>query len=419
MIATLAILVLLVACSALISGSETALFSLTQRQRRSFATSANPFQRTASRLMEHPRRVLATVLIINTAVNVGIFAVSYVSLRGAASASPVVSAAGGIAGLVVVVLFGEVIPKALALAHARSVAPVSAPMIQFLQWATLPLRWLLTLLLIEPLTRLLAPVQADEQSVTADDLQKLMELSARQGVISSKEQDMLESVVALPEIKVRSIMTPRVRIDGVSVTARRSQIRERFHQSGRKKLLAFGRDLDDVRGLLWARDFYLYPDRRATQILRPVRYVPEMINAVQLLDHFRSTRSKFAVVVDEHGGVSGVVALEDILEQIVGHLESAGKPSTDQIIERIDGETYRLSALVSIRPWREALGRTAMLDDVETIGGAVLAVLGRLPRVGESVRLGGLEITVDQMQDQRIEKVLLRISSPSTRRQRS
>ena len=141
-------LALLVVCSFIVSGSETALFALSSRDRKVFAASPSRFKRLASGLMRRPRRVLMTVLIVNTAINVAIFAVSYVTFGAVAHATPLLAACGGAIGLVVVILFGEIIPKAVALANARKVAPVVAPLIHVLQIATGPLSGLLRLVFV-------------------------------------------------------------------------------------------------------------------------------------------------------------------------------------------------------------------------------------------------------------------------------
>ena len=405
-------LALLVLCSFIVSGSETALFALSSRDRKVFAASPSRFKRLASELMSRPRRVLMTVLIVNTAINVAIFAVSYVTFGAVAHATPLLAACGGAIGLVIVILFGEIIPKAVALANARKVAPVVAPLIHVLQIATGPFSGLLRVAFVEPLTRILSPGYSGEAEATGDDLRALVETTAEQGIISTREHDMLQAVVALPEITVRSVMVPRVGIRSIPVNAQRDAVRRAFQETGFKKLPVHGRDLDDIRGLLYARDLYLRAGEPLKELVRPVPYVPEVINLLQLIRHFRRTHAPLAIVVDEYGGVSGLVTPEDVLEEIVGELEQAGRPIPEPTVERIDDQTYRLSGSLSIRPWRRLLGMTETFTQVDTIGGVVLASLGRPPRIGDTVRFGNLAVIVDRLEGRRIDRVLIKAEAP-------
>ncbi len=407
MIWPLVLLPILITCSFAISGSETALFALSVYDRQAFAVSPSRFRRLASRLMQRPRQVLMTVLIVNTAVNIGIFAVSYVTFGALAAAHPLIAGVGGVVTLLAVIVFGEILPKAAALTNARRLAPLAAPLVHTLQVVTAPLRVVLRVGFVEPIVRLAAPAPSAGAEVSTADLSALVQLSADRGIISSREHEMLQTVVALPEIAVREVMTPRVEIIAAPIGADRAQVERLLQTSGLKKLPVFGRDLDDIRGLLYARDFYLNPQQEIAELLRPVRYIPELVNLLQLLRHFRNTRTQLAVVVDEYGGVSGIVAVEDVLEEIVGELDAGPEPAEPEV-ERLDERTYRLAGAVNIRPWRQMLGITERFHEVSTLGGLVVASLERMPRVGDGVHFGNLTITVDRLAGRRVDRVILR-----------
>lgn len=404
----LVLLSLLVACSGVISGSETALFALTPQDRRAFADSPSHLRRLAARLMLRPRRVLMTVLIVNTAVNVAFFAVSYVAGSARAAGNPIVAAASGVLALLVVIICGEILPKAIALANARRLAPLAAPVVHLLQVMTAPVAAVLQAALVEPLVRLIGPARPSRRDLATDDLSALVELSAEQGIITDREHDMLQTVVALPEISVRSIMVPRVRIQAIAIDMDRAQVAAALRYSGFAKMPVYERDLDDVVGLLYARDFHLKPDEPLAKILRPVCYVPEVINLLQLVRHFRRTRTQLAIVVDEFGGVAGLITIEDVLAEIVGDL-ATGAPRAAPEVERLDERAYRLPGSLSIRAWRPLLGLTDQLLHVDTFGGVVIATLGRFPQVGDTIRLGNLALTVDRLDQRRVDRVIVRV----------
>ncbi len=403
------LLVVLLACSAAISGSETALFGLSRQDLHAFATSASRLRRTAASLMHHPHHLLLTILIANTAVNIGIFAVSFRMAEDLGRSSPLQASMVGVGALVAVILMGEILPKSVALAHPRGLAPLAAPGIQVLQFALSPVRWLLAVALVEPATRLLLPPAARAPAVSTEELRDMIERSTGHQVINSLESDMLQAVVGLADVNVRSVLVPRVDMIAVSLRDAHEVIRSRFEQCGKTKLPVFGRDLDDMRGLLYARDFHLNPGRNVEQLLRPVTFVPEQADLIQVIRHFRRTHTQLAIVVDEYGGVAGLVTLEDVLEEIVGDLR--GPAEEDQpLAQFLDDNTYRLSGQLGVRDWASLFGITTIDADVDTLGGLITARLGRIPRVGDTVQTGNLSLTVESLHGRRVGTLILRRS---------
>lgn len=407
-------LLLLLICSGTVSASETALFGLSRQALHEFHISKSPLLRRVYILMQQPRRVLLTVLITNTAVNVAIFAVSFVALEHYGSTEPAIAAAGGVAALLAVIIFGEVVPKAVALSSTRRFAPPAAALIALLQVVLAPVQWLLGNLLVNPTVRLLTPTRAKHGPVTTEELRLLVEHAAHEGVINSRENDMLQAVVALGEGSVREVMTPRVDVQSIRINDNRATIRQAVEASRRRRLPVRGRDLDDIKGVLAARDLYLNPDAPTKKLIRPVHFVPEQINLVQLIRCFHKEGTHIAVVVDEYGGTAGLVTMEDVVERIVGDLpdENAARPAATT--ERIDEDTYRLPGDLSVRIWADRFAVGEIERHIDTVGGLILAKLGRLPHVGDSVRISNLTLTVEQMRKRRIEKVLLRRANSGT-----
>jgi len=357
--------------------------------------------------MQRPRRVLLTVLIVNTFVNVGFFAVSYTAGSASGAPHPALSALSGLLSLGVVIIVGEILPKAIALANARRLAPIAAPVVQCLHWVTAPFSAVLQFLLIEPIVRLIAPAGSTRGDISTAELSALVELSADQGIITAREHDMLQTVVALPDISVRSVMVPRVRVQAIAHDADRKSAAAVFARTGLAKLPVYERDLDNILGLLYARDFHLKPQTPFTRLLRPVNYVPEAINLLQLVRHFRKTRTQLAIVVDEYGGIDGLITIQDVLAEIVGDLETGALRGPPDVEQLADG-AYRLPGSLSIRAWRPLLGLTDRLLYVDTFGGLIVAQLGRFPQPGDTVRLRNLSLTVDRVDHRRVERVIVR-----------
>ncbi len=395
---------ILLAGSASISASETTLFALNRQTLHEFARARSLFHRRAFQLMQNPSRVLMTVLIANTTVNVSFYTLSFIAFE---ELSAPVATAMGVAALLTLIIMGEMVPKAVALANARMLAPLASAWISFLQLILGPVTRILSAFVADPITRLLAPAGPPSDTLDTDELQLLVEHSARAGHIDTTENELLQSIVALPEASVREVMTPRVDIEFLRLTDDPRRIQQLLQTSRRRILPVCGRDLDDVRGLIAVRDALLNPGGAVATMVRPVRFVPEQINLAQLVRHFHHERSHFAIVVDEYGGTAGLVTVDDIVEWIVGDLPEPDSAPGETATEQIDENTYRLPGDVSVRDWAERFGVEEVDRHVDTLAGLILSKLGHLPRPGDSVRIRNLTLTVESIRRRRIDRVVL------------
>ena len=395
------------------SGAETALFSLDRLALSEFTRTGGPFQRRVAHLMRRPRRVLMTILISNTAINVAIFAISFPALSQLERTSPALAALGGVGVLGAVVLFGEVLPKIIALSRPRLLSPFASVIVSVLQFAFAPVLWLLALLVVQPLSRLLSgPAPSDE--VTVEELKLLVEHSARGEVISSRENQMLRAVVSLGAVTVQHVMTPRVDIQSVSVDDDRAHTLRTFRETGRRRLPVRARDLDHIVGWLFVRDIILNPGKDVRKLIRPTYFVPEHVNLMQLLRCFRTESVHIAIVVDEYGGTTGLVSMQDLLQRIVGDLREYEVVSPSSRVEAIDENTYRLPGALSAELWADRFGAGEIDRRINTIGGLIWARLGRMPVKGDRVRIHNLTLAVDSMHNRRIDTVILHRESRDT-----
>ncbi|UCE59618.1 MAG: HlyC/CorC family transporter [Phycisphaerales bacterium] len=413
-------LVLLLCCSGLVSASETALFGVNRRTLQEFQHTPHALRRRVYRLMLDSRSVLMTVLIANTAVNVALFAASFIVLRDLRETDPALAAVGGVAVLIAVIIFGEIVPKTLALSNAVRVAPAAAALISVLKFILAPVSWVLRSLLVVPILRLITPASLQAHKITPEELSKLVEHSARDGVIDSREHEMLQAIVATGKVSVREIMTPRVDIVAAPIGSSRRALLQQMQGGAKRRILVYREDLDDIRGVVNARDLHLTPAAPITRLVKPLRFIPQQANLVQLLRHFRHEGVQLAVVVDEFGGTAGFVSIEHVIKYILGGMrvdESSINPET----QRIDENTYGVSGNLSARLLAERFALPRIERHIDTVGGLILATLGRMPSVGDSVRIGNLTLTVDRMDKRRIEWIILRrdVDSESNEEQTS
>jgi len=412
----LAAMVLLLAASAFFSGAETALFNLSREQLRRFRAARSPLRRATARLMEDPRRLLVTVLFGNMTVNTAFFVMGVMLIHEVGRRHPGAAAHWrfiiGVLVPVLVVVLGEVTPKSIAAAMPDRLAPVVGPPLLGLEYVVLPVRLLLGYALVIPLTRLIMGGQRSERRfITAEELQAVVELSQREGGVTPDEGDMLVEVLDLHERRVREAMTPRVEVVACDADTPMDQVLALFRRSRLTKILVYEGKMDEVVGVVYAKTAYLEPEGPLRRLVRPVYVVPEMTRVESLLKAFRSRRIQFAVVVDEYGGLAGVVTVEDCLEVIVGEIEDETDRPTADPVQRLSESEYRLAGDLSVRSWEDLFG----VDLPEgsgryaTLAGFVTSLVGRLPEQGERIRWGNLELTVEQVRRRRIQQVRLRL----------
>lgn len=408
MVWQLAALVVLLACSGFFSGSETALFNLTLRDRRRFA-SGGRLERLALRLLERPDRLLVTLLLGNMAVNVLFFAISSVTAYDISrQASGWVTTLAGIAPLVAIILFGEVVPKSIALAHAARVAPLIAPGVWLVDRALAPVRGFLQTAVVGPFVRLLSPEQPAEADIRPEELKLLLETSARQGHIEVEVGGLLEEVIELASIKVRDVMVPRADVVGFDIDRPRDDLVRLIEQTRRRRIPVYREGLDHLLGVVRSHDVLVRENVPLERLLHPPLYVPEVATCDHLLQTFKERGEELAFAVDEYGGVAGLVTLRDVVEEIVGDI-AAGEDELPELVKPIGPGTYLVAGHLSVREWAEAFRLPVPRQQVRTVAGLMAWQLGRWPRAGDSIRIRNLRLTVHATRGRRVTLIRLEL----------
>lgn len=408
MIFQILLLIFLLACSAFFSGSETALFALSRYELRQFQRRRGT-GRLVAELLRHPRRLLLTLMIGNVTINTFIFATSLALFQQVTGQHTGLAALLGLISPVMVTLFGEILPKGMAIDLRERFAPRAAPLVQVIQWVLSPVTFLLRSLLVEPCSRLLTGGKPYRGHVTADEVREWMEIDDWHRVVQVDENIMLDGVIRLGELSVRGVMVPRVDIEAFEVDDDPAKLRRIMREQHFSKLPVYEEDIDRVLGVVHMKDVFLNPQRPLRELLRPVHFVPEQINLMQLLAHFRRTRSQMAMVVNEFGGIVGLVSMEDVAEEIVGELTLPGEESDKLTWVRLDEHRYRVWGGVSIHEWAQEFGVDPLDERVNTLAGLLIDQLGRLPVVGDQARMGNLRLTVESLQGRRIAWILMEI----------
>jgi CBS domain containing-hemolysin-like protein len=407
---------ILLASSAFFSGSETALFNLSREQLRRFRASRSPFHALAARLMDDPRRLLVTVLFGNNVVNTALFAMGVVLLHSMGEGHPqyldqwrLLIGVGMPLGLIV---FGEVMPKSVGAVVPEILAPLVSVPLAALAYVIYPVRVVLVSGLVVPLERLVTGRRPQETALlTTEELQAIVEVAAREQAVSTDESDMLVDILQLGELKVREVMTPRVEIMGCDLATPTRVALVVFRRSRATKILAYEGNMDNVAGVVYAKTALLNPDRPLSELVRPVYYVPETKTVESLLKDFRARRIQFAVVVDEYGGLAGLVTLEDCLEEIVGEIEDETDKPAGEPVQRVSDAEYLVAGNLSVRGWADEFDMDLPAGEARytTVAGFVTTLLGRLPKPGDVARWRNLEFAVEEVRHRRVTRVRLRL----------
>ena len=401
----IAAMLLLLTCSAFFAGSETAFFSLTQRQVKQLDSSLNRLHKLVAHLLRRPGHLLNCLLFGNMVVNTLFYALSSVLVvrvggaRGFGAASLV-----AFVTFIVLVLFGEILPKSLTYASPRPLAVAAALPAFVVVQVFGPVTAIFRILFLEPILRLFFGHARLPRMITLAEFRSLVNLSRRRGLITEDENRLLGEVIELGLLKVRHVMQPRVDLIACDVSDSPDQVREQMQRHHLTKIPVYVRDMDNVVGVVHLRQLFLKPGVSVDRLVQPVHFVPEQKTVESLLEFFRKTGTDMAVVVDEYGGLAGSVQLEDIAEELFGRMEIA---AGIEPIKQLGPFEYRLAGDLAIHDWADVFGIDLEQTRLSTIGGLVTALLGRIPKKGDAAYLGNLKFTVDRVRRHRIETVIL------------
>lgn len=405
---TEAVLILvLVAISAFVSGSEVALVGFSRLRRRQLVEEDHPRIGAVERLMAHPERVLITILIVNTVVNVAAAALVTIFVS-AIFDSYVVALSTGIVTFIFLT-FGEVAPKAFAASNTERWALAAAPLILTLQKALWPLVWAYEKL-THAMFRSMGERGREGRAVfrSQEEIKTLISMGAEEGVLEDKEEDMLHSVIEFSETTAREIMVPRIDMTAVPGDATLDHVRAFLLESGFSRIPVYQGTVDNVIGILYVKDVLLHflekksGAAQVRELMREAYFVPESKKLDDLLAEMREKRIHMAVVIDEFGGTAGLVTLEDVIEEVVGDIFDE-YDLRHEPIRKLDPWTAVVDARTHVADVNHALDLEIPEEEsYDTVAGFVYQSLGRLGKEGEVVHGPGFDLVVEKVTNRRI-----------------
>jgi len=400
------VLMLVLLCgSAFFSGAETALFNLSQRQINLFKKSSHKLGNLTAKLLTEPKQLLGCLLLGNMTVNVLFYAVASVfviKLQRQIGPGSAAIAAG--LTFVSLVLFGEILPKSISYANSKSLSLAVALPAFLCRQVFRPVLFIFGFLIAEPALRLLLGPARPAKPISTDEFKLLIEAGQRHGLITTDENKLLTETIELGFLKVRDCLRPRVDMVACAVTDSPQTAREIMQKNRLTKLPVYTRTIDNIVGMVYFRRLLLEPDETIDKLIQQVHFVPEQKTVESLLEFFRKTGTDTAIVVDEYGGIAGSICLEDIAEELVGPIEVT---ETIKPIEQTGPFEYRIAGNLAIHDWAQSFGIDPARTRIATIAGLVTALLGKIPKSGDTAHLQNLKFTVEQVKKRRIETLIL------------
>ena len=398
------LMLILLTGSAFFSGSETAFLNLSTRQVRLLEKSEHKLQKLVARLLGRRRQLLNCFLLGNMTVNVLFYAVSSVLIIRLKDYSSLAAASTVLLSFVGILLFGEILPKSLAYANSKTFCVAAALPAYFCLQIFGPIELVVKAFILEPALRLLLGPSRHPKAITAGEFKSLIETTRKQGLITADENKLFTEVIELGFLKVRHVMSPRVDMIACDVTESSETARRKMRENRLTRLPVYVGTIDNIVGLVHLRQILLKAGVSLDKIVQKVNFVPEQKTVESLLEFFRRSQTDIAIVVDEYGGIAGSVRLENIAEELLGQIEP-----TSQIepVEQTGPFEYRLSGNVAIHDWADVFGIDLAQTRMVTIGGLVTALLGKIPKPGDSAYLKNLKLTVEDVQHHRIKTLVL------------
>lgn len=409
----LAFLIALIFLSAFFSGLELALFSISEAKLRSLAEEEGKIGKQAKLVMRvktNPEKLLVTILIGNNVVNIASASIATALALKLFGNSGIALATGAMT--IVVLIFGEIIPKSIAQRKADTIARWTAPITLFLLYVLTPVSFLL-----EQLARLansIAGGDKDAYGVSEEEVKAMVHMGSEQGTVEDDEREMIENIFTLNDVSAEGAMTHTN--DMVTINAS-IDVKDVLHivvETGFSRFPVYSGNVDNIEGILYTKDMMTAVVRAGSDLeglklrdlIKPAVFVPEQKALDKLLHTFQTERKHIAIVVNEFGETRGLITLEDILEEIVGDITDE-QDEESSAIKRINAKTIIVDADVAVGEIEKALDVELHEDDHKTIAWLILNNLGDLPTKGDELTVHNVKIIIEEAEESKIKRVKL------------
>ena len=390
--------------SAFFSSSETALTSINVFKVRQLEEKGVENSGLVKNLVERIGKILTTILIGNNIVNIGtttiatLFFTDLFGPKGAFISTVVMT--------ITILIFGEVTPKNVAANQSERVSLRVARPIRFLELVLKPLSFLLSII-TNAITKLfIGSYNHNNDLVTEEDLKTIVDVSEEQGVINGEESEIINNVFEFGDSDVEDIMTARTNMEAIAVDMDKKELKDFLKNSKHSRIPVYGKNIDNILGILHMKDIvaFIAEDKELDieKMIRPAFYVYDNMHIFDLFKSMRSENVSLAIVIDEYGGTSGIVTIEDIVEELVGEIEDEYDTHHETIYQISDKE-YLVNPAIHINDFNDYFDTHIVQIKNDSIGGFLIDKLEKIPKLGDKLQTDGMIITVVQIDRYKIE----------------
>ena len=409
-------IILLIILSAFFSSAETALTTVNKIRIKNLADEGNKQAKIVQKLTERPDKVLSAVLIGNNIVNLSASALNTVFATGIALSHGADANTGSIVGIatgiltIVILLFGEICPKTMATYTALRLSLIYAKPIYIITIVLTPVIFIMNKLSLLFLRILGLEPNAKSKAMTENELLTIIDVSHEDGVIETDEKEMITNVVDFGDSLAKDVMVPRIDITFAPVDTKYEDLIQLFREEKYSRIPVYKDSKDNVIGIVNLKDVFCYQgkpeDFVLEKILREPFFTYEYQKTSDLMLQLRGQSRNIAIVLDEYGATSGLITLEDLLEEIVGDIRDEYDEEEEDDIQKINDCEYIVDGGTKLDDIDEMLGTHLESDEYDSIAGHVMNILEHIPQAGESIEIeSGIRLVVDSMDKNRIEKI--------------
>lgn len=388
--------------------SETALMSMSKIRLRHLVENNVKHAKLTQDLLEHPNQLLGTILVGNNLVNIGASAIAtsvaiyFWNNKGVGIATFLMT--------LLVLIFGEITPKNIAIDYTEEIVLFIAPIMNVFVKIFSPIVWILTNFTNGLLHLFGINKQEKKPLITEEELKTIVEVSSQEGVLESDEKEIIDNIFEYSDMRVKDIMIQRMDIVAVDVSATYEEVVSAFGEKQFSRIPVYEDTIDNIVGVLYAKDLFFIPFEKIKQFdikkyMREPFYTYEFIKISDFFRRMQGDRIHIAIVLDEYGGVAGIITMEDIIESILGDINDEYDPQDEEDIVCIKEGEYVVNGSVRLEDLNEEIGTHFESEDFESIGGFILGILGKIPKTGEIINYESIRFVIEKVDKSRIMKI--------------